>query len=90
MEQAAAFMLAPPGMDAELYLETFRTERDRLWTRESAPDRYHATVATTWKMGFEYAQETAGAADLLNLCCFFAPDNIPLALMPGRSDTSAR
>ncbi|MCP4426300.1 MAG: hypothetical protein GY803_17550, partial [Chloroflexi bacterium] len=81
MEQAAAFMQTPPKMTASVYTEKFKTERDRLWEREKAPDRYHATVATTWKMAFDHAKETTGAADLLNLCCFFAPEEIPLAVI---------
>ncbi|MCP4427954.1 MAG: tetratricopeptide repeat protein, partial [Chloroflexi bacterium] len=64
---------------AAAYLKQFKERRAALWAREQAPDDYHATVATTWEMAFEHARKTRGAADLLNLCCFLAPDNIPLA-----------
>ena len=89
MEQAAAFMLQPPKMTPQMYMEKFKTERDKLWEREKAPDRYHATVATTWKMAFDHAKETTGAADLLNLCCFFCPRSNPAGNYPGRSGAFA-
>ncbi|MCL4261689.1 MAG: tetratricopeptide repeat protein [Anaerolineae bacterium] len=53
---------------------------DKVWRRATPPDRYHATITTTWQMAFEQIQKTPGAVELLNLCCFLAPENIPLAL----------
>ncbi|MCP5096507.1 MAG: tetratricopeptide repeat protein, partial [Chloroflexi bacterium] len=80
MEQAAAFMHKQQMAPAD-YLAWFKEQRDSLWANEDTPDDYPFTVATTWKIGFDHAQKQAGAADLLHLCCFFAPDGIPLALI---------
>jgi tetratricopeptide (TPR) repeat protein len=80
LEQAAAFMIKRQK-DAAQYLALYRERRQEVWARETRPDDYHATVTTTWEMAFEYARQTPGAADLLNLCCFLAPDDIPLAMI---------
>ena len=80
LAQAAAYA-AENGLDAAGYLALYWARRRELWARQPAPDDYHATLTTTWEIGFEKARETAGAADLLNLCCFLAPDDIPLDLL---------
>ncbi|MCP4360981.1 MAG: tetratricopeptide repeat protein [Chloroflexi bacterium] len=80
LEQAAAFMLKRKK-SAAAYRKQFNERRAALWAREKAPDNYQATVATTWQINFEHAQKTTGTADLLNLCSFFAPDDIPLAAL---------
>ncbi|MGB4871264.1 MAG: NB-ARC domain-containing protein, partial [Candidatus Promineifilaceae bacterium] len=80
LEQAAAYADVN-GLDAAGYLDLYRARRRELWQRQPAPDDYHATITTTWEIGFEGARQTAGSADLLNLCCFLAPDDIPLELL---------
>jgi tetratricopeptide (TPR) repeat protein len=80
MEHAAAYVAAN-RMDGAGYLGLYRARRQALWQRATPPDDYHATITTTWEIGFEKARETPGAADLLNLCCFLAPDDIPLGLL---------
>ena len=80
LEHAAAYM-GERGKSAEGYLQLYRTQRQRLWAHTPPPNDYHATVATTWQVSFEQVQKTEGAAELLALCAFVAPDDIPLELM---------
>jgi tetratricopeptide (TPR) repeat protein len=80
VEQAAAFMLKR-HISPTAYLTRFQERRAALWAREDPPDNYHATVATTWAMAFDHAKQTTGAAELLILCSFFAPDDIPLGMI---------
>ncbi|GIK59103.1 MAG: hypothetical protein BroJett015_47660 [Chloroflexota bacterium] len=79
LEQAAAFMEARQ-MGCAAYRRLYETKRQEVWRRATPPDRYHATITTTWQMAFEQIQKRPGAVELLNLCCFLAPENIPLAL----------
>jgi hypothetical protein len=74
-------------MDAAEYLAYFRTQWQELWEHIAAPDGYHATVTTTWEISLNKARETEGAADLLNLCCFLAPDDIPLDLLADHAES---
>jgi tetratricopeptide (TPR) repeat protein len=85
MEHAAAYMNSR-RLDAAAYLELYRQRRQELWRRATTPDDYHATITTTWKIGFEQARQTPGAAGLLNLCCFLAPNDIPLKLLIEEAD----
>jgi tetratricopeptide (TPR) repeat protein len=79
MEHAAAYM-AENGIGARAYLVLFQARRQDLWQAAPLPDDYHATITTTWELAFDQIRRTPGAADLLNLCCFLAADNIPLEL----------
>ncbi|MCB9420355.1 MAG: tetratricopeptide repeat protein [Ardenticatenaceae bacterium] len=85
LEQAAAYMKKRQKSAAE-YLALYRERRQELWQRQPPPDDYEKTVTTTWEMAFDHARQTPGAADLLNLCCFLAPDDIPLALITANAD----
>jgi tetratricopeptide (TPR) repeat protein len=87
MEHAAAYM-GVNGLDAAGYLRLYRVRRQALWKRVVPPDDYHATVTTTWEIGFEKARQTAGAAELLNLCCFLASDDIPLGLLVEQAEVT--
>jgi tetratricopeptide (TPR) repeat protein len=43
---------------------------------------YPDTIATTWSLSFQNVEhENLAAAELLQLCAFFAPDNIPLKML---------
>jgi len=82
LEQAGAYM-EETGTPLAEYLQLFQERRLELWGEEKPPDDYHATVATTWSLALEKVKEEApAAADLLNLCAFLAPDDIPLSLLP--------
>ncbi|MCP4427528.1 MAG: tetratricopeptide repeat protein, partial [Chloroflexi bacterium] len=50
------------------------------------PNDYQVTITTTWEMAFEDACKTPGAADLLNLCCFLAADDIPLGVLTAHAE----
>ena len=80
LEHAAAYM-EEKGKSAEGYLQLYRTQRQRLWAHTPPPNDYHATVATTWQVSFEQVKKTKGAAELLALCVFLAPDDLPLDLL---------
>jgi hypothetical protein len=47
-----------------------------------ATDSYPGTLAATWDLSFQAVRShLPAAADLLNLCAFFAPDDIPLDMI---------
>jgi len=78
LEQAASFIEETASSLAH-YLETFRERRSELMRRGKPSTDYGYDVATTWEISFGKAEEEcAAAADLLNLCAFLAPDDIPL------------
>ena len=80
LEQAAAYVQAT-GDSLAAYLASFQRRRSDLLGR-GKPTGYPDTVATTWRLAFEDLQQTApGAAGLLRLLAFFAPEAIPLRLL---------
>lgn len=80
LEQAAAYMEAC-GQSISSYLELFR-QRHELLSKGEPSQNYPDTVATTWEISFQKVQEESPvAADLLNLCAFLAPDDIPIELL---------
>jgi len=83
LEQAAAYIeTCGPGLTLRGYLDLFLNRRKDLWNQETAPGDYRKTVATTWSLAMERVrEESPAAADLLNLCAFLAPEDIPLSLV---------
>jgi hypothetical protein len=80
LEQAAAYIQASGGSLAG-YLASFLQRRPDLLGR-GEPTGYPETVATTWRLAFEDLQHAApGAAWLLRLLAFCAPETIPLRLL---------
>jgi hypothetical protein len=80
LEQAAAYVEAS-GNTLAGYLASFRQRRSDLLGR-GEPTGYPETVATTWRLAFEDLQQAApGAAGLLRLLAFYAPETIPLRLL---------
>ena len=80
LEQAAAYVQAS-GESLAGYLASFRQRRADLLGR-GEPTGYPETVATTWRLAFEDLQQAApGAAGLLRLLAFCAPEAIPLRLL---------
>ena len=64
------------------YQELFQSRRMELWMDESPPPDYADSVATAWSLAMEQViQESQDAVDLLNLCAFLAPDEIPLEML---------
>ncbi len=86
LEQAAAYMETRTKSAAD-YLRLYRARRRELWDRQPPPDDYEKTITTTWVMAFDYARQTPGAAELLNLCCFLAPDDIPVDTITAHAAT---
>jgi hypothetical protein len=80
LEQAGAYIRASGGSLAA-YLASFRKRRPEMLAR-GEPTGYPETVATTWRLAFEDVQQAApGAAGLLRLLAFCAPEAIPLRLL---------
>jgi hypothetical protein len=80
LEQAAAYVEATGGT-LPGYLASFVQRRPELLGR-GEPTGYRQTVATSWTLTFEDLEHTApGAAGLLRLLAFCAPEAIPLRLL---------
>ncbi|HEV2254220.1 MAG TPA: DUF4062 domain-containing protein, partial [Streptosporangiaceae bacterium] len=80
LEQAAAYVQVT-GDSLAGYLAAFRRRRPDLLGR-GEPTGYPGTVATTWRLAFEdLARAAPGAAGLLRLLAFCAPEAIPLRLL---------
>jgi len=81
LEQAGAYMDATRRSLSD-YLKMFTDRKNELWDRAGPPPDYPDTVATTWNIAFdEVMQLSSAGADLLNLCAFLAPDDIPVELL---------
>jgi tetratricopeptide (TPR) repeat protein len=81
LEQAGAYVEATGGSLAG-YLRLFRRRHRELLSRGRPSTDYPDTVATTWELSFQQVQQASPArADLLNLCAFLAPDDIPRELL---------
>ncbi len=80
LEQAAAYMDAA-GISYDEYLAGYREDpADAMET--AAPLAHPDPVARTWEVSMERVrEESPEAADLLNLCAFFAPDDIPRGII---------
>ncbi|HEY2958190.1 MAG TPA: FxSxx-COOH system tetratricopeptide repeat protein [Actinomycetota bacterium] len=85
LEQAAAYLEqthTPPGE----YLELLATRARELFAlgRPASSDQ---TIATTWTVSLDRLRADAPAAgDLLRLCAFLAPDDIPRELLQNYPD----
>jgi tetratricopeptide (TPR) repeat protein len=81
LEQASAYIEAS-GSSMARYLKLF-TERQREMLQRGKPStEYPDTIATTWSLSFQNVErDNPAAADLLRLCAFFAPDDIPLKIL---------
>ncbi len=80
LAQAAAYC-EQTSIDLAGYLARYRRRQRELLTR-GALAGYPETVATTWRLNLEEVQaRTPAAVELLRLCAFLAPDEIPLELL---------
>lgn len=78
LEQAAAYIRAN-DMTFEGYLDEYKTlQLDLLSEQGPVAGDYQDSVRTTWWKSIERVRKTFPAsADLLTVCAFMAPDNIP-------------
>ncbi len=80
LEQAGAY-IQETGISLSAYLKLFQERQKELLSR-GKPEAYPDTVVTTWDLSFEKASaEVPVSADLLTLCAFLAPDEIPKSLL---------
>ena len=78
LEQAAAY-IEHAGRALAGYLGLFRERKLALFQNETSGSDEKATVATTWDISFEQTRkDSSAAADLLRLCAFLGPDDIPM------------
>jgi tetratricopeptide (TPR) repeat protein len=86
IEQAAAY-IDEHGKPISEYLDLFRKHRQKVLSRGQPSPDYPNSVETTWELSFTKVQERSPAgADLLNLCAFLAPDEIPLEIIQNGKD----
>jgi tetratricopeptide (TPR) repeat protein len=77
LEQAGAY-IESTDITLARYLELFRKHHHDLLKSGRAPADHPESVETTWELAFQQIEKASpAAADLLNLCSFFAPDDIP-------------
>lgn len=81
LAQAAGYM-ERTGRPLKDYLPLLRERRAQLWQHDKPPDGYEQTVTETFTINLESIEtKTPAAGDLLNLCAFLAPDDIPLDVL---------
>ncbi|MDR3267632.1 MAG: tetratricopeptide repeat protein, partial [Tannerella sp.] len=74
LEQAAAYIVNVKGTTYASYLELYESTRMEILKRY--PNIENKTVYTTWNISFDKIKSES-AKQLLNLCAFFAPENLP-------------
>jgi tetratricopeptide (TPR) repeat protein len=83
LEQAAAYLVENDWRSLADYAALLQG-RMRELLREGKPEDYPLPVASTWDLSFRRLEESQPvAADLLRLCAFLAPDDIPIGLLRG-------
>jgi len=81
LEQAGAYMESK-GRSLSDYMDMFTEHKNRLLNKAKPSTNYPDTVATTWDLAFqEVKQASPEGADLLYLCAYLAPDDIPIELI---------
>jgi hypothetical protein len=88
LEHAAAYVESK-GSNYAKYHQLFTERQNELLQRAKKPERYHATITTTWELAFDEIKKTSGALELLNLCCFLDPEGIPLGLIKQMANVGA-
>jgi len=79
LEQAGAYIKETPGISISDYVDYFRKRHRELWGDEKRPLEYKDKVDTTWSLAMK--KMPSESAELLNLCSFLAPDDIPFSLL---------
>jgi len=81
LEQAAAYATQARLSLAE-YLELFRACEPEVAARLTGDEEYPAALAAVFDITFARVRtESPAAADLLTLCAFLAPDEVPLEML---------
>ena len=81
LEQAAAYATRA-GLSLADYLGLFRASRPEVEARATGSEEYPPALATTFDISFTRLQtESPAAAELLTLCAFLAPDEVPLEIL---------
>jgi len=85
VEQAAAYLGSQPDLSIAGYLELFRTHEQQLLSR-GTPLHYQEgrTVAAVVAIVIQQLGDATAAGQLLRLCAFLAPDQLPLRLLLSR------
>ena len=85
VEQAAAYIGSQPDLSIAGYLELFRTHERQLLER-GTPLHYQEgrTIAAVVAIALQQLGMTSAAGQLLRLCAFLAPDQLPLRLLLSR------
>jgi tetratricopeptide (TPR) repeat protein len=85
LEQAAAYLEETVSTPA-VYLELLQDHKPELFAL-GQPATTQQTIATTWTVSLERLRSEAPAAeDLLRLCAFLAPDDLPRTLLTDYAD----
>jgi tetratricopeptide (TPR) repeat protein/tRNA A-37 threonylcarbamoyl transferase component Bud32 len=80
LEEAAAYLEAT-GRTIASYLPLLRRHQRRVLLQPPTSDQ-PGILRTTWELSFRQVErESPHASDLLTLCAFLAPDDIPLELL---------
>ena len=80
LEQACAY-IEETGRSVSEYSDIFKKYQKKLLTKGKPVD-YPDTIATTWELSFvRIKKESPAGVELLNLCSFLAPDDIPLKMI---------
>lgn len=80
LEQARAYA-AQCDLSLAQYLNLFRERQLEVVTRATGSEEYPPALATTFEIAFQRIEvRWPAAADLLTLCAFLAPDEVPLEI----------
>jgi tetratricopeptide (TPR) repeat protein/tRNA A-37 threonylcarbamoyl transferase component Bud32 len=78
LSQAGAY-ITETGSSINDYLELFKEHETELLKTGIESSIHDTPVAATWELSFDKIQkESPAAVELMNLCAFLAPDDIPL------------
>ncbi len=83
LEQAGAYIEQTAG-SLTGYLKLFRDNQTKIFGEDAAKPSmdYEQTILTTWTAALEKVQEQSPEAiELMNLCAFLAPDDIPKEML---------
>lgn len=74
------------GCTLKAYLDLLKEREADLLAQPQIPEGYDVPVAAAWDLAFETIEATPGAAALLNLLAYLAPDAFPKNLLTEHAD----